>query len=64
MLTFCARVVIIDGFDKSAEKQLLVFLNQARVEGAEMRVLVVNTAKKESVARINACLSCFIRSGI
>lgn len=42
-LTIHTRVVIINGFDNTAEVQLDVLLNKPRIKGTEMAVLVIHT---------------------
>lgn len=42
--TIHTRVVIIDGFDNTAEVKLNILLNKSRVEWTEMATLVINTA--------------------
>jgi hypothetical protein len=44
--TFHARVLLIDGFEKTTDVQQLVLLQQACVKGRQMAILIVNPAHK------------------
>lgn len=49
-LTIHTRVVVINGFDNAAEVELHVLLNQPRVKGAEVAVLVIHTEGHSSLS--------------
>lgn len=46
--TIQARVVIIDGFDNTAEVELDVLLNQSRVKWTKVATLVIHTVRHNS----------------